>query len=38
MNAVKRIASLTLAALLGMSALPALAEDAPVQPQLQARV
>ncbi|MGN0972732.1 MAG: glycoside hydrolase family 3 N-terminal domain-containing protein, partial [Aristaeellaceae bacterium] len=38
MNAVKRLASLTLAALLGMSALPALAEDAPVQPQLQARV
>ena len=38
MNAVKRIASLILAALLGMSALPALAEDAPVQPQLQARV
>ena len=38
MNAVKRIASLTLAALLGMSALPALAEGAPVQPELQARV
>ncbi len=38
MNAVKQIASLALAALLGMSALPALAEDAPVQPELQARV
>ena len=38
MNAVKRIASLTLAALLSMSALPALAEGAPVQPELQARV
>ena len=38
MNAVRRIASLALAALLGMSALPGLAEDAPVQPELQARV
>lgn len=38
MNTIKRIASLTLAAMLGMSSLPTLAESAPVQPELVARV
>ncbi len=38
MKAIKRMASLTLAALMSMSAVPTLAEDAPVQPELQARV
>ncbi|MGN0745366.1 MAG: glycoside hydrolase family 3 protein [Aristaeellaceae bacterium] len=37
MNA-KRLVSLALALLLGMGVLPARAEDAPVQPELQARV
>ena len=38
MNAIKKIASLALAAMLGISSLPALAESAPVQPELVARV
>ncbi len=38
MIAIKKIASLALAAMLGMSSLPALAESAPVQPDLVARV
>lgn len=38
MNAVRRIATLALAALLGMSVMPAHAEEAPAQPKLQARV
>ena len=38
MNAIKKIASMALAALLGISSLSALAESAPVQPELVARV
>lgn len=38
MKAIKRIASLGLAAMLALSALPACAEDAPSQPELVARV
>lgn len=38
MKAMKRIVALALAALLGLSAVPAMAEDAPVQPELSARV
>ena len=38
MKAFKRIASLVLAALLVLGVLPAVAEDAPVQPELVARV
>lgn len=38
MKAIKRIASLALAALLGLSAASATAENAPVQPRLSARV
>lgn len=38
MKAIKRLAALSLAAMLGMSALSACAEDAPVQPELVARV
>ncbi len=38
MKAFKRIVSLVLAALLALGVLPAAAEDAPVQPELEARV
>lgn len=38
MKAMKQIAALALAALLVLSAVPAMAEDAPVQPELSARV
>ena len=38
MKAIKRLAALSLAAMLSMSALSACAEDAPVQPELVARV
>ena len=38
MKTFKRIASLALAALLVLGVLPAVAEDAPVQPELVARV
>ncbi|MGN1019639.1 MAG: glycoside hydrolase family 3 protein [Aristaeellaceae bacterium] len=38
MIAVRRLGALAMAALLGMGILPARAEDAPVQPELQARV
>lgn len=38
MKAAKRIASLALAAMLGLGAVPAQAENAPVQPQLVSRV
>ncbi len=38
MKAFKRIASLALAAMMGLSAIPALAENAPEQPVLSARV
>ena len=38
MNAVRRMASLALAAVLGLGVLPARAEETPVQPALQARV
>lgn len=38
MNAVRRMASLALAAVLGLGVMPARAEETPVQPALQARV
>ena len=38
MNAVRRMASLALAAVLGLGVMPARAEEAPMQPALQARV
>ena len=38
MNAVRRMASLALAAVLGLGVMPARAEETPVQPVLQARV
>ena len=38
MKAIKKIASLALAAAMALSALPALCEDAPAQPVLNARV
>ncbi|MBO4884077.1 MAG: glycoside hydrolase family 3 C-terminal domain-containing protein [Clostridia bacterium] len=38
MKAIKRLVSLALAILLGVAALPALAEETPVQPELEARV
>lgn len=38
MKAMKQITALALAALLALSAVPAMAEDAPVQPELSARV
>ena len=38
MNSVRRMASLALAAVLGMGVMPARAEETPVQPELKARV
>lgn len=38
MNSVRRMASLALAAVLGMGVMPAHAEETPVQPELKARV